>query len=93
MDHTPNHPPLDQPSRQLASDLVDTSAGDHAAAQGNEAVAEVVATVAEPAGDIASTKDVIGRSFGEISEMDLVDSICQMTSILNTMLTIATVLA
>ena len=75
VDHTPSHPPLDRPSRQLVSVDMRVSVGGHAEA-GNEAVAEA---------DIAAVEDV----FDEISELCLVDVVCQMTSILNTMLTVA----
>ena len=59
---------------------------------GNEAVVEEA--VAEAAGDIADTpRDVLGKAFGEISELDLVGAICRMLDTLNTMLTVGSTLA
>ena len=79
VDHTPSHPPLDQPSRQLVSADMRVSVADHAEA-GNEALAEA---------DIAAAEEVIGEAFGDIWELNLVDVVCQMMRTLKTMLLVA----
>ena len=77
VDRTPTHAPLDQPSRQPASDPVDT------VSEGTQAVAQAVV-------DIAGTaEDLIGEAVGEISEADLVGAILQMLSILHIMQLVA----
>ena len=82
VDHTPS-PPLDRPSRQPVSDSVDrqgVSVADYTAVQ------EADMAVAEAVDDIAGTaEDVFGEVFGEISELCLVDVVCRITNIPNTM--------
>ena len=89
VDYTPSH--LRRPSMQLASDSVDrrVSVGDYALTQAGKEAVEDDTAVAEAAGDITSTAK---NAFGKISELCLVDVVCQMTSILNTMLTAVIIL-
>ena len=83
VDHTPSHPRLARPSRHLVSEG-SVLVGDYAVAQADEEAVDDIAVVAEAD---------IGKAFGKISRPDLVDVVCQMTSILHTRLTVVIALA